>query len=363
MSMSRWLRRPGGQPLSRKPLQPCTTSLQPLRLSRQMLRGCGHADAGHPKSRTGPARRQHQARPDRPASWTRRDRPHDRRPGAWGRGIGYRRDQLDSARSRAAARAAQADCWLLRIQCGSARAFEKAGIHRRRSAQGSFPAGRPAARICCSWRGSSTGADMASWRTANEKFQRIRAVSRAGRAHDSARQPDLQQEPHAVPVRRIAVFRHARARARACGTSTATSTSTSSTALASVTLGYSDPDVDCRGARAARARRHLLAAASARGRGRRADLRDGARAPRWCASARTARTRPRAPSGSRAPTRAAIESRSAAITAGRTGTSAATARNAACPQATRELTHTFRVQRSRGARRPAGSGIPASSPP
>ena len=100
--------------------------------------------------------------------------------------------------------------------------------------------------------------------------------------------------------------------------------------LASVTLGYNDPDVNAAVRAPARARRHLLASAPARSGGRRADLRDGARAPRWCASARTAPTPPPARSGLRAPSPSAIASPSAAITAGRTGTSARPRAIAAC---------------------------------
>ena len=76
------------------------------------------------------ARRKHQARPDRPQSRTRRDRPDDRRPRRLGARDRFRRDQLSSARSpsgNSGLRKLTAGCYASNV--GSARAFEKAGFH------------------------------------------------------------------------------------------------------------------------------------------------------------------------------------------------------------------------------------------
>ena len=70
----------------------------------------------------------------------------------------------------------------------------------------------------------------ATLRHRHENLQRSpRGAGRAEKRHP-ARQPDLQQEPHAVPARRLALFHRRVPRARASGTWTATSTSTSSAA-------------------------------------------------------------------------------------------------------------------------------------
>ncbi len=112
--------------------------------------------------------------------------------------------------------------------------------------------------------------------------------------------------------------------------------------LRSVTLGHAHPAVVEAAAAAMRQGTNFTRPGPARGRVRGAPPRPDRAARRWPSSARTARTRRRRPSSSRAPGRAAISSRSAGISRSSRRTTGSSARRP-CPPESRRASASRRV--------------------